>query len=94
MGRESRTVRINYKLGLHARPATKIVEEASRFRSEIHLQKDTMRVNAKSVIELLTLAAQDGEKLLITAEGEDALSAVETIAYLLEKGLAELFGEN
>jgi len=93
MGEVSRTARINYKLGLHARPATKIVEEASRFMSEIYLEKDTMRVNAKSVIELLTLAARNGEKLRITAEGEDAAAAVDTIAQLLESGLAKIFGE-
>lgn len=70
--------------GLHARPATKFVETASRYASEITLAKDSQVVDGKSVIEILTLAAEQGTRLIITAEGEDAQEAVEALAKLVE----------
>jgi phosphotransferase system enzyme I (PtsI) len=75
--------------GLHARPATKFVEVASRYASEITVAKDSMVVDGKSVIEILTLAAEQGTRLVITAEGEDAGEAVETLAKLVESEFKE-----
>ena len=75
--------------GLHARPATKFVEAASRYTSEITVAKDSMVVDGKSVIEILTLAAEQGTRLVITAEGEDAEEAVETLARLVESGFKD-----
>ncbi|MCX7703436.1 MAG: HPr family phosphocarrier protein [Planctomycetota bacterium] len=94
MSKELRTVRLDYKFGLHARPAAKLVEVACHFKSELYIEKNKRRANARSVIELLTLAVQDGERLSIVAEGEDAASAVETIAKLFEHGFKEMFGRN
>ena len=75
--------------GLHARPATKFVETASRYASEITLAKDSTVVDGKSVIEILTLAAEQGTHLVITADGEDAQEAVETLARLIESGFKD-----
>jgi len=75
--------------GLHARPATKFVEMASRFSSDICISKDGTSVSGKSVIEILTLAAEYGSKLLISAEGEDEEEAVEALVKLVEKSFQE-----
>ena len=91
--KKRRVVRLNYAHGLHARPATFIVQELSKFDARIYLLKDNRCVNAKSVIELLTLGAMDGERLAIEAEGADADKAVERLAWLLECGLREQFQE-
>ena len=72
--------------GLHARPATKFVETASRFASEITLAKNSQIADGKSVIEILTLAAEKGARLLITASGEDAEEAVKALAELVRSG--------
>jgi len=94
MGKESRVVRLNYEFGLHARPAAKIVEIVSCFKSEVCIEKGKQQARARSVIELLALAAQNGERLRIFAEGEDAESAVEAVASLFEHGFQEMFGRN
>lgn len=75
--------------GLHARPATKFVETASRYASEITIAKDSMVVDGKSVIEILTLAAEHGTHLVIAAEGDDAQEAVEALARLVESGFKD-----
>lgn len=75
--------------GLHARPATKFVETACKFASEIAIDKDGTVVNGKSVIEILTLAAERGARLLITAEGEDASEAIEALEKLVKSGFAK-----
>jgi phosphotransferase system HPr (HPr) family protein len=75
--------------GLHARPATKFVEVASRYGCEITVTKDGMVVDGKSVIEILTLAAEQGTHLVITGDGDDAQEAVETLAKLVERGFKD-----
>ncbi len=75
--------------GLHARPATKFVETANKFESEITISKDGMLVNGKSVIEILTLAAEKGSRLVISASGEDAEQAVKVLVKLVESGFKE-----
>ncbi|MFH1423263.1 MAG: HPr family phosphocarrier protein [Planctomycetota bacterium] len=75
--------------GLHARPATKVVETANKFSSNIVIIKDGMEVNSKSVIELLTLAACVGTQLTIKATGEDAEEAVNALYALIKSGFSE-----
>ena len=70
--------------GLHARPASVFVKLASKFESEIWVGCNNDRVNGKSIIGLLTLAAGKGMKLAIEAEGKDAKAAVEALALLVE----------
>ncbi len=77
-----RQVTILNEKGLHVRPATKLAETASRFRSRIDVIKDEDSVNGKSSIDLLTLAAEPGTRLLIRADGEDAQQAVDALSQL------------
>jgi phosphocarrier protein HPr len=84
-----RKVEVINKLGLHVRPAAMLVQKASKFRSEIRLQKDDLEVNAKSILSVMALAAQMGSFVIIKAEGEDEAFAVEELAKLFE----ERFGE-
>jgi phosphocarrier protein HPr len=72
--------------GLHARPATKFVETASKFSCDVTLSKDGMVANGKSVIEILTLAAEQGSHLVICADGDDADEAVQSLSRLVQSG--------
>lgn len=78
---------IKYYLGLHVRPAAKLAEIASKFVSDIVIQKGESVVNAKSPIEILTLVATPQTKLLIKAEGIDAKEAVEELANIIDNKL-------
>src|SRR5215210_8377196 len=74
------------RLGLHARPAAMFVRIASRHRSEVWVEKEGERINGKSIMGLMMLAAGQGSKLLVTAEGADADKAiVELEAIVLRK---------
>lgn len=76
-------------LGLHVRPSAEFAEAAGRFRSSVQVIKDGQVVNAKSSIDLLTLAAVAGTQLTLRAEGEDARAAVEALARLIEGKFGE-----
>ncbi|HZO84964.1 MAG TPA: HPr family phosphocarrier protein [Verrucomicrobiae bacterium] len=74
------------KLGIHARPAAMFVKTANRFDCDIFVEKDGERVNGKSIMGLMMLAAGPGSKLLLIAEGADAVRALgELEALLLRK---------
>ena len=75
---------------MHARPSTQIATTASRFQSDIRIVKDGQEVDAKSVLELLMLAAECGSELVITADGDDAKDAAAAIAKLVEGRFGEL----
>lgn len=72
------------KYGLHARPATLLAELANRFECEIAMERDGQEVNAKSIFELIMLAAEKGSQLTITAEGPDAEAAVLAVGELID----------
>jgi len=74
--REERTVEVRNRHGLHARPAAEFVKLASRFDSEVQVEKKDLQVNGKSIMGVLMLAAEPGSLLTIRAEGEDARDAV------------------
>lgn len=78
-----KTVEITNKTGLHARPAAQFVEKASKFKSEITIEKDGKQVDAKSIIGVLGLGAGQGSQIKITAEGEDEQQAVDALVELL-----------
>jgi len=78
------TVKITNRAGIHARPAAVIVQAAKDFKANIYFEKGTDRINAKSIMGILTLAAVYGADLKIIAEGEDEKKAVETLAHLFE----------
>jgi len=82
----SREVTILNRQGMHARPAMQLVETSSRFDSDISIRKGSHRVNAKSIMEVMTLEAVMGTVLMLEAEGDDAENAVGALAQLvLEK---------
>ncbi|MFA5863888.1 MAG: HPr family phosphocarrier protein [Phycisphaerae bacterium] len=84
-----RQVEISNKMGLHARPAMQFVDLANKFTSQISVCKNTQCVNAKSIMELLLLAAGAGTVLSIKAEGSDADEAVEALIKLVDGKFGE-----
>ena len=77
------------KLGVHARPAAMFVKAANRFECDIFVEKDGERVNGKSIMGLMMLAAGPGSKLMIHAEGFDAAKALVEIEALLKRKFDE-----
>ena len=82
-------VQIPNSLGLHARPAMQLVDLANRFDAEIEIAKAGQCVDAKSIMQVMTLAATQGTKLTLTARGDDAAKAVAAIAALIADGFGE-----
>lgn len=86
----SRDFIINNKLGLHARPSAQVTQTAAKFQSEIWIAKNGRRVNAKSIMGVLMLAAGQGSTVTVDADGPDEAAAVDALGALIESG----FGEN
>lgn len=86
----AKNVYIRNELGLHARPAALLAQEAAKFEAQITLAGDGVVVDAKSVLDLLSLAAGQGKTILLQAEGQDAEQAVLHLEQLFKDG----FGEN
>jgi phosphocarrier protein HPr len=84
-----RTVEIVNRNGLHARPAAEFVKLSSRFNCDIHIVRDDLEVNGKSIMGVMMLAAEYGSNILVRANGPDAEQAVNAIADLV----AAKFGE-
>ncbi|OES46144.1 HPr family phosphocarrier protein [Domibacillus iocasae] len=80
-----KTVQVQLKSGLQARPAALFVQEATRFNSEIFLEKDGKKINAKSIMGIMSIALSNGEEVTISAEGRDSEEAVDTMAALVER---------
>jgi phosphocarrier protein len=80
-----RRARVENPLGIHARPAAEFVKLASRFKAEISVAKDTMIVNGKSIMGVMTLAAECGSVLTIRAQGVDADEAARALAELVSR---------
>ena len=80
---------VTNKLGIHARPAARVVKTANRFECDVYVEKDGERVNGKSIMGLMMLAAGPGSKLLVFAEGEDAAKAVVELEALLRRKFDE-----
>ncbi|MCP5064308.1 MAG: HPr family phosphocarrier protein [Ignavibacteriae bacterium] len=83
-------VEIINNAGLHTRPAATIVKIAAKFKSEFFIHKDGMDINGKSIIGVMTLAAEKGSELLLTFEGVDETEASEAIIDYFNKGFNEL----
>jgi phosphocarrier protein len=84
-----RRVTIVNELGLHARPAAAFVKVAGRFKAEVTVGRDEMVVNAKSIMGVMTLAAEPGTELTIRAEGDDAEAAADALVSLVAAGFHE-----
>jgi phosphocarrier protein len=84
-----REVMIKNRSGLHTRPAAMLVKVAAKFRSEFLIYKDGMEINGKSIIGVMTLAAEQGSKLDLRFEGDDEAEAAAAIIDLFERGFDE-----
>lgn len=84
-----REVTINNQVGLHARPATFFIQKANEFKSSIWIEKEGRRVNAKSLLGVLSLGIVKGTTISIVADGVDEVQAVETLADLIDREFAE-----
>lgn len=80
---------ISNKLGLHARAAAKLTQVAGRFQSEVYIARGDQRVNAKSIMGVMMLAAGLGITVTVDAEGEDAQDALDAIQQLFENKFGE-----
>ncbi len=85
----SREIEIINKLGLHARAAAKLVTTASQFQSEVTLERNGQRVNGKSIMGVMMLAASQGTRLKLEVDGGDELAAADALADLVN----DRFGE-
>ena len=86
----SRSVTIRNSVGLHARPATFFVQKANSFKSSIWVEKEDCRVNAKSLLGILSLGITKGTNITLIADGVDESSAIEGLSELINGE----FGEN
>jgi phosphocarrier protein len=84
-----RSVKVANRLGLHARPAAEFVKTASRFDAAIMVSRDDTEVNGKSILGVMTLAAECGSTLELRADGHDAEAAVSALADLLGRDFGE-----
>ncbi|HTK80723.1 MAG TPA: HPr family phosphocarrier protein [Bacteroidota bacterium] len=84
-----REVVIKNRAGLHTRPAATLVKTASKYKAEFFIYKDGMEINGKSIIGVMTLAAEQGSKLILRFEGDDEAQAAEEIIGLFERGFDE-----
>jgi len=82
-------IKVSNRAGIHARPAAILVHAAKDFKSSIYLEKGNDRINAKSIMGILTLAASYKTELKIIAEGEDEKQAIELIVRLFESKFEE-----
>ena len=82
-------VKVQNQVGLHARPATLFIQKANEFKSSIWVEKDERRVNAKSLLGVLSLGIMGGTEIRIMAGGSDEEEAVEALVALVESGFAE-----
>ncbi len=76
-------------LGMHARPAAKVVRLAATFTAHLEMERDGQVVNAKSIMGVMTLAAEHGAVVRVRAEGEDAEAAVTALVALIAQGFGE-----
>ena len=84
------TVTIINNAGLHTRPAATIVKLASKFKSEFFLNKDGLHINGKSIIGVMTLAAEKGSQIVLSFDGEDEEAAANEIVDYFNRGFDEL----
>ena len=82
-------VLVQNQVGLHARPATFFIQKANEFKSSIWVEKEDRRVNAKSLLGVLSFGIVGGTNIRIIADGADEVAAVDSLVSLVESGFAE-----
>ena len=85
----SKDVMVQNQVGLHARPAKFFIKKANEFRSSIWIEKEDRRVNAKSLLGILSLGIIGGTQIKIIADGADEQAAVNPLVELVESGFSE-----
>ena len=85
----SKDVMVQNQVGPHARPATFFIQKANEFRSSIWIEKEERRVNAKSLLGILSLGIIGGTQIKIIADGADEQAAVNALVELVESGFSE-----
>jgi phosphocarrier protein len=86
---QQQDVEIINKLGLHARPSARLTQLASSFKSNVFLSRNGRRVNAKSIMGVMMLAAAKGSTITLETEGEDEAEAIEALTDLIASGFGE-----
>ena len=82
-------ITVNNEVGLHARPATFFIQKANEFKSSVWVEKEERRVNAKSLLGVLSLGIVGGTTIRIIADGADEQAAVEGLVKLVDSAFAE-----
>jgi phosphocarrier protein len=77
------------KLGLHARASALLVKTASRFKSDIRIDRDSIEVNGKSIMGIMMLAAAKGSSIMMKIDGEDEVEAMQVLGELIRDGFGE-----
>ena len=85
----SRSVTIKNSVGLHARPATFFIQKANAFKCSVWVEKEDCRVNAKSLLGVLSLGISKGTEITLIADGIDEARAIDGLCELIDKGFAE-----
>ena len=86
---QQRDIEIVNKLGLHARPSAKLTQLASRFKSDVFMARNGRRINAKSIMGVMMLAAAKGSTITLETRGEDEMEAIDALAALITSGFGE-----
>jgi phosphocarrier protein len=86
---QQRDVEIVNKLGLHARPSARLTQLASSFKSNVHVSRNGRRVNAKSIMGVMMLAAARGTTVTLETDGDDEQEAIDALAGLIRSGFGE-----
>lgn len=84
-----KTVTVKNKLGLHARPSALLVRAATKYRSEFYIEKDGTKVNGKSIMGVMMLAAECGSTLHLIADGVDEEYLLDEISVMITEGFGE-----
>jgi len=84
-----RIIKVINRAGIHARPSALLVQTTKNFKSNIYIEKDSYRINAKSIMGIITLGAGYGTELKIITDGEDEEAAVEALVKLFESKFEE-----
>jgi len=79
------TLTVTHEVGLHARPAAVFVKKAGQFEADVRVTHDEKEVNAKSILQVLTLGVEQDNEIIVRAEGADAEEALQTLKTLVER---------
>ncbi len=85
----SRSMTVKNAIGLHARPATFFIQKANSYKCSIWVEKEDCRVNAKSLLGVLSLGIAQGTEITIIADGQDEAEAIDGLDALVESGFVE-----